>query len=55
MHIFGFYPWECLTCQKQFFSSTRYVRSSRHPGGEVYTDTTSTPVVNPGGKERLPH
>jgi hypothetical protein len=45
MYFFGLYPWECLTCQQKFFSSRRYLRSTRHPLGEVYTETTPMPVV----------
>jgi hypothetical protein len=53
MYFFGLFPWECLTCQNQFFSSRRYSRSKRHPLGEVYTDSSSTPKVKPGTEESL--
>lgn len=33
---FGFYPWECLTCQARFFSQQRYPRGARNQHGEVY-------------------
>ena len=51
-YFFGRFPWECLSCQQIFFSSKRYVRSKRHPLGEVYTETDPRPQVNPGAEER---
>jgi hypothetical protein len=50
-YFFGFFPWECLNCQEQFFSSTRNSRSGRHPLGEVYTDAAPRPVAGKGSKE----
>ncbi len=51
MHFFALYPWECLTCQNKFYSSTRYSRSKRHALGEVYTESTHKPTVKPGSEE----
>jgi hypothetical protein len=51
MYFFGLFPWECLTCQKHFFSSTRHSRTKRHPAGEVYTGKEKTPTVKPGSEE----
>ncbi len=34
--FFGYYPWECLTCQARFFSQQRYSKGERSPHGEVY-------------------
>ena len=54
MYFFGTYPWECLTCQENFFSKTRYSRSKRHASGEVYTGTETKPTVRPGSEESRP-
>jgi hypothetical protein len=51
MRFFGHYPWECLTCQTQFFSMQRYTRAKRHPLGEVYTANQPAPEVRPGSEE----
>jgi hypothetical protein len=51
MYFFGFFPWECMNCQERFFNRKRYVRSKRHPLGEVYTESSSRPVVKPGSEE----
>jgi len=51
MYLFGMFPWECVDCQKRFFSSKRYSRSRRHPAGEIYTGTERTPKVKSGSKE----
>jgi ribosomal protein L37AE/L43A len=24
--LFGYYPWECLACQKRFFDNNRFMR-----------------------------
>ena len=55
MYLVGYFPWECLTCQKRFYSSTRYARSKRNPLGEVYTGSEQTPTVKPGSEERHSH
>ncbi len=52
MYLFGYFPWECVDCQRSFFSKVRYRRSNRHPQGEVYLDTPKTPRVKPGSEER---
>jgi len=51
MYFFGLFPWECVDCQKRFFSSKRYLRAKRHPAGEVYTGTKKTQNVKPGSEE----
>ena len=51
MHLFGLYPWECVDCQKHFFSRERFARSGRHSAGEVYTGSTSRSSVKLGSKE----
>jgi len=51
MYFFGMFPWECVDCQKRFFSSKRYSRSKRHAMGEIYTGTEMAPKVNPGAEE----
>jgi hypothetical protein len=51
MYFIGLFPWECLTCQEKFFSSTRYSRTKRHPLGEVYTESKPKPVMKPGSEE----
>jgi len=48
MYLLGQFPWECLNCQRRFFSGIRYVRSRRNPQGEVYFGSEATPHVNPG-------
>jgi hypothetical protein len=51
MYFFGMFPWECVDCQKHFFSSKRYSRAKRHALGEVYTGPEMTPKVKPGAEE----
>lgn len=51
MYFFGFFPWECVDCQKRFFNRKRHVRSKRHPQGEVYTESSAKPAVKPGSEE----
>ena len=51
MYFFGFFPWECVDCQKRFFHSKRRVRSKRHPQGEIYTESSAKPAVKPGSEE----
>jgi hypothetical protein len=51
MYFFGFFPWECVSCQARFFNRKRYVRSKRHPLGEIYTESKPRPVVKPGSEE----
>jgi hypothetical protein len=51
MHFFGLYPWECLNCQKFFFSQSRHSRSGRHPQGEVYLDSSKPQRVKSGSEE----
>ena len=48
-HFFGFYPWECLTCQARFFSQQRYPKGQRSNHGEVYIGEKSkhTPDSKP--------
>jgi hypothetical protein len=52
MYFIGMYPWECVDCQKRFFSTRRYNRSGRHALGEIYTGSKPTPKVKPGSEER---
>ena len=52
MYFFGLYPWECLTCQKRFFSKVRYPRTTRNAAGEVYTGSKKKQKVQPGSEER---
>lgn len=51
MYLFGLFPWECLTCQRKFYSSVRHSRTKRHALGEVYTGSSRKPVVKPGSEE----
>jgi len=51
MYIFGMFPWECVDCQKRFFSSKRYSRSKRHSMGEIYTGSEPRRRVDPVSKE----
>ena len=51
MYFLGLFPWECVDCQKRFFSRKRYVRSKRHALGEVYTESIPRPGVKPGSEE----
>jgi len=51
MYFFGLFPWECVDCQKRFFSAKRYSRARRNAAGEVYTGTTKAPSVKPGSEE----
>jgi len=55
MYLMGMFPWECMTCQKIFFSRTRYARTRRHPLGEIYTETTSAPTVKSGAEKSHSH
>ena len=55
MFLMGFFPWECLTCQRIFFSRKRYARTKRHPLGEIYTGPESRPSVKPGSEEGHSH
>ncbi len=51
MYFLGRFPWECLSCQKFFFSRKRYTRALRSSMGEVYTGTIPRPTVKPGSEE----
>jgi hypothetical protein len=51
MFFLGKYPWECLTCQKRFFSTERSSNTKRHPLGEVYLGGERPPRVKPGSEE----
>jgi hypothetical protein len=52
MYFFGLFPWECVDCQRRFFSARRYSRKERHPAGEVYIGGKKSPAVKPGSEER---
>jgi len=52
MFFLGRYPWECLNCQRHFFSTIRYSRSRRHAQGEVYVSAEPTSPTAPGSRER---
>jgi hypothetical protein len=52
MFLLGRFPWECLNCQRHFFSTIRYSRSRRHAQGEVYVGSKPAASVAPGTLER---
>jgi hypothetical protein len=51
MYFFGYFPWECVDCREKFFDRKRYVRSKRHPMGEVYIESNTRPAAKPGSEE----
>ena len=51
MYFFGYFPWECVDCHEKFFNRKRYVRTKRHPLGEIYTESGPRQVVKPGSEE----
>jgi hypothetical protein len=51
MYFFGYFPWECVDCREKFFDHKRYVRSKRHPMGEVYIESNTRPTAKPGSEE----
>jgi len=51
MYFLGRFPWECLSCQKIYFSRKRYTRALRSSIGEIYRGATPRPQVKPGSKE----
>ena len=52
MYFFGLFPWECVDCQKHFFSAQRHSQKARNLAGEVYYGSKSIPKVKPGSEEK---